>query len=724
MTESLLKKALLGAALGLLAGIIVLLVTDVVFEKAFRNFEAKTLDVRYSRRLNALETQRGEEKIEEVTIVDIDNRSLEKLGRFQQWPRSYHARVIDYLRAGGAACIAFDILFSEPDKQPAEDSLLIVSTANAENVVHSFTLERESPDNFLYKMNKPPAGFAANRFTLPLPVATVNALNSFDRFDGKLIGLYNSSAGFGFVNFLPDDDNAIRNMPVFLNFANQVYPSFALAVVMKFAGVSNREVAVELAREVQLGNPGNGGRMFQIPIDEKGRVIINYMGNKRTFRYISYYDVFAQRVPAEMFQDRIVLVGTSAPGLADLRPVPFESAFPGVEVHANVIYSILTQDFITRQSRTVSLIVMLIFAMIAGVITMIWSPWLGIVFVLFLSGGYIALTAWIFIARNAWVPQVQPMLSFFIAFISVMVYRFLSEERQKQQIKGMFVHYASELIVNELIRDPSKLKLGGEKKYATAFFSDIKDFTTLSEKLNPERLVAQLNEYLSAMTDIVLEYGGYLDKYEGDAIVAVFGVPVDQPDHAERASLAALEMQKILVELRKKWAAEKRPPFEVRIGLNTGEMIAGNIGGKNRFNYTVISDSVNLASRLEGANKMYGTKIMLGEETYNLAKSQIIARELDFLRVKGKARPVRVYELLARRSDGFAESLNTAFTHFARGLELYRLQEWQQAIAEFRRALEFKPDDGPAKEFLRRCDIFMQSPRPPDWDGVFEMRTK
>jgi adenylate cyclase len=724
MTESLLKKALLGAALGLLAGIIVLLVTDLVFVKAFRNFEAKTVDLRFPYRLEFLKAQRQDANIEDIVIVDIDNRSLEKLGRFQQWPRRYHARVIDYLRAGGAACIAFDIIFSEPDANPAEDSLLILSTRNAENVVHAITLEQEYPEAFLYKMSKPPAGFAAERFTLPVARETAAALNSFDRFDGKLIGLYNSSAVLGFVNFLPDDDNAIRKMPLVLSFAGQAYPSFALAVVMTFAGVSKEEVAVRLSHEVRLGNSGDGGKALQIPIDEKGRVIINYMGAKRTFRYISYYDVLEQRVSAETFQDRIVLLGTSAPGLADLRPVPFESAFPGVEVHANIIYSILTQDFITQQSRTLSLVVMLIFAMIAGVITMIWSPWLGILFVLLLSGGYIGLTMWIFVARNAWVPQVQPMLSFGVAFISVMVYRFLSEERQKQLIKGMFVHYASELIVDELIRDPSKLKLGGDKKYATAFFSDIKDFTTVSEKLSPEKLIMQLNEYLSAMTDIVLEYGGYLDKYEGDAVVAVFGVPVDQTDHAVRACLAALDMQKALVALRKKWLAEKRPLFEARIGLNTGEMIAGNIGGKNRFDYTVIGDAVNLASRLEGANKMYGTKIMIGEETYNLAKGKIVARELDFLRVKGKARPARVYELLARRSDGFAESLNAAFTHFARGLELYRLQEWQKAIAEFRRLLESKPDDGPAKEFLRRCDIFMQSPRPPDWDGVFEMRTK
>lgn len=719
MTDSLWKKALLGAGLGLLAGAIVLLITRLL--PAFESFENKTFDLRYQRKLSY---QSGDAKIEDIVIVDIDNRSLEKLGRFQQWPRSYHARVIDYLRAGGAACIAFDLLFVERDAKPAEDSLLILSTKNAGNVVHAMSLEQEHPEAFLYKMEKPPEGFAAARFTLPLPPKTVAALKSFDRFDGKLMELYNNSAGLGFVNFLPDDDNAIRQMPLFLNFAGQAYPSFALAVVMQSAGLVRDDIEVELGHEVRWRKSNNGGVAMRIPIDNKSRVLVNYMGSQNTFRYIPYYDVLEQRVPAETFQNRVVLIGASAAGLADLRPVPFESTFPGVEVHANIIHSMRTQNFITRQPETLSIVTMLIFAMIAGVITMIWSPWLGILVTVFLSVGYTLLTTSLFISRSVWIPQVRPLFSFGVAFISVMVYRFLSEERQKQLIKGMFVHYASELIVNELIRDPSKLKLGGDKKYATAFFSDIKDFTTVSERLSPEALITQLNEYLSAMTDIVLEYGGYLDKYEGDAVVAVFGVPVDQTDHAERACLAALDMQKVLVDLRKKWSMEKRPSFEARIGLNTGEMIAGNIGGKNRFDYTVIGDPVNLASRLEGANKMYGTKIMIGEETYGQAKDKIMARELDFLRVKGKSRPVRVYELVGRRGDRFDENLVTAFTHFARGLELYRLQEWQKAIAEFRRVLALNSNDGPAKEFLRRCDIFMQAPRPPDWDGVFEMRTK
>ncbi|MDZ7289167.1 MAG: CHASE2 domain-containing protein [candidate division KSB1 bacterium] len=724
MTESLLKKSLLGAGLGLLAGGMVLLVTWILLPTAFRNFEAKTLDLRYPAKLNFLATQRQGANIEDIIIVDIDNRSLDKLGRYSQWPRSYHARIIDYLHAGGAACIVFDMLFMERDANLKEDSLFIRSTRKAGNVVHSLAFSEADNDAFLYRMDKPPAGFAAERFTISLPDRIKTAFPSMDRFDGKVMELYNSSAALGFANFLPDEDSVIREMPLLVNFAGQVYPSLALAVVMQFTGITGKDLEVEPGREIRLGRPGDGRKLIRIPIDHRGRALINFMGTWKTFRYVSYYDVLEQRLPAETFQDRLVLIGTSVAGLSDLRPVPFQPAFPGVEIHANIIYNILTGDFITRQSAGLSVAVMLIFAMIAGVVTMVWSPWISILVTIVLGVGYTALTFWVFVHRNVWIPEVQPILAFVAAFLSVMVYRFLSEQRQKHLIKGMFVHYLSEVVVDELIRDPSKLKLGGDHKYATAFFSDIQDFTTISEKLSPEALITQLNEYLSVMTDIVLAYGGYLDKYVGDAVVAVFGVPLDQIDHAERACFAALDMKRALVELRKKWVARRKPVFEARIGINTGEMVAGNIGGQKRFNYTVIGDDVNLASRLEGTNKMYGTQIMIGEETHAQAKDKIIARELDFIRVKGKSRPVRVYELCARRDDDFDKKLARAFTHFARGLELYRLQKWQNAIFEFRRVLELKPNDGPAKEFLRRCDIFMQSPRPPDWDGVFEMRTK
>jgi adenylate cyclase len=724
MHRSFLKKIVLGAGLGLLAAAVVLLITNFLFPTVFRNFEAKTYDFRFFSKVEYLHEQRQGENIEDLVIVDIDNRSLEKLGRYSQWPRRYHTRLIDYLRASGAACIAFDILFMERDTNRVEDSLLVLSTQNASNVVHALAFSAADENVFLYKMDRPPEGFDADRFTLRIPREMAASFDSVDRFDGKVVELYNSSAALGFANFLPDEDGVIRTMPLFLNFGGQTYPSLALAVVMQFAGLDADDIEIELGREVHLGKTADNQPTPRIPIDEHGRALINYMGTWKTFRSVSYYDVLERRLPAEMFRNKVVLIGTSVAGLFDLRPVPFQADFPGVEIHANIIYNILIQDFITQPPKEVSVAGMLIFAMLVGIVTMLLSPWLGIALTFMLGAGYAALSVWLFVYRNLWMTEVQPLFAVALAFLGVIVYRYLSEEREKRLIKGMFVHYTSELIVNELLRNPGMLKLGGERKYATAFFSDIKNFTTISEEMPAEQLITYLNEYLSAMTDIVFEYGGYLDKYEGDAVVAVFGVPVDQTDHAERACFAALDMQWVLVKLRKKWLVEKRRPFEARIGLNSGYMIAGNIGGKNRFDYTVIGDSVNLASRLEGANKMYGTNIIISEETCDLVKDKIIARELDFIRVKGKTRPVRIYELLARRSDGIASHLGSALTHFARGLECYRLQDWQKAITEFRKVLETKPNDGPAKEFLRRCDIFLQSPRPPDWDGVFEMRTK
>ncbi|MDZ7344942.1 MAG: adenylate/guanylate cyclase domain-containing protein, partial [candidate division KSB1 bacterium] len=549
MDEQFFKKALFGAALGLLAGLAVILVTQVLLPVAFNNFEAKIFDLRYLYKARVLETQRQGAAIEEIIIIDIDNRSLEKLGPYSQWPRSRHASLIDYLQASETACIVFDILFMERDTEPMQDSRLINSTRSAQHVVHALAFSDADADAFLYKMNAPPPGFQADHFTLSLPTTTVMALDSVDRFDGKLMELYNSSAGLGFVNFLPDEDGVIREMPLFLNFAGRAYPSLALAAVMQFHGIGGKDVQVELGREVRLRTRVPQQKMLRIPIDERGRMVINYMGYWKTFRYLSYYDVVEQRVPAEMFKGKIVLVGTSVAGLFDLRPVPFQTQFPGVEVHANIIYNILEQDFITKQPGGFSVAAMLIFAMIAGVITMIWSPWLGIVLTIVISAGYSALSWWFFVTHNAWIPVVQPLLAFGVAFLSVLMYRFLSEKREKLIIKNMFVHYTSEIVVNELLRNPSLLQLGGARKYATAFFSDIKNFTTLSESMTPEELITQLNEYLSAMTDIVLAYGGYLDKYEGDAVVAVFGVPVDQIDHAERACFAALDMQRALAKL-------------------------------------------------------------------------------------------------------------------------------------------------------------------------------
>lgn len=724
LTFTLGKKTLLGALLGVLAAALMLFITRMFRPDLFARIEAETLDSRYVAKIAQLHEQRRGAQIEDIVIVDIDQRSLEKLGNYAQWPRSHHAALIDHLRADGAAVIAFDLMFMERDANPHLDQTLVASVQRAGNVVNALAFSRSNPEFFLYPMSAPPAEFEAQRFAFSFPADVAAAFPALDFFVGKLFELYNASAGLGFVNFQADEDDTIRRFPLFLNFGGQTYPALALAVVMQYKKISPKEVRVTPQREVRLGRAANGGPPFFIPLDERGLVPINYMGGFQTFRYVSYYDALEQRTAAGFFKNKIVLVGTSAPGLYDLRVVPFQNDFPGVEIHANLIHNILQQNFLAEMPPVSALIIFFMLAILIGVVAVLLSPWASILLTLAAGAGYSWFAFWLFTQRNLLTGLVEPLLGMALALLIGMIYRYVSEERQKNFIWGMFGNYLSDNLVREILRDPAKLNPGGERKFATTFFSDLKDFTSISERLSPEEMLKQLNEYLAAMTEIVLDYGGYLDKYDGDAIMAAYGVPVEQDDHAERACFSALDMQEKLRELRLKWQMENRPLLQARIGINSGNMIAGNIGGKRRFDYTVIGDAVNLAARLEGVNKMYGTSIMISEETYDLVKEKIIARELDFIRVKGKTKPVRIFELVARRDRGIDQESAAVFSHYARGLEHYRLQNWKRGIYEFRRVLELKKDDGPALELLRRCEVFMQSPRPANWDGVFEMGGK
>jgi len=723
LTFSLGRKTFLGAAFGSLAASLVLVITRFSMPNVSERFEAETLDSRYHYRIKHLSELRQGAPIEDIVIVDIDDRSLHQLGRYAQWPRSYHGRLVDYLRKEGATVIGFDILFMERDADPKADSAFVRSVRRAGNVVNAIAFSSANEDAFLYAMESPPKEFEAQRHALSMSKEMSSKFHRENRFDGKCFPLYNASARLGFANFLAEDDDTIRRMPLFLRFAGQTYPSLALAVVMQHTGFSSKDLRFSNGA-VWLGKGGHDKKNLYLPIDAAGRMLVNYMGGFQTFRYVSYFDVLEQRLPEGFIAGKIVLVGASAAGLYDLRAAPFQGDFPGVEIHANLIHNLLSQDFILQPASASSLIMLWIMAIVIGVISLLLNPGISLFSTLGVAGGFVWLSFWSFTHHNVWMPMLEPLLAMGLSLLIVMVYRYVSEEREKKFIYGLFGNYLSDSLVREMLRHPSKLKLGGERKSATAFFSDIQNFTTYSEMYSPEALIKQLNEYLSAMTEVVLKYGGYLDKYVGDAIVAAFGIPVAQDDHALRACYAALDMQEQLVQLQIKWRSEKRAAFDARVGMNSGAMIAGNIGSNDRFDYTMIGDSVNLASRLEGANKTYGTKILISESTYELTKNRIIGRELDYIRVKGKKRPVRIYELVARRDRGLSQNLSACFTHYARGLGFYRDQEWKMAMAEFHRALELKKNDGPSLEFLRRCEAFMEAPNPRSWDGVYEMQTK
>ncbi|MCX5843757.1 MAG: adenylate/guanylate cyclase domain-containing protein, partial [Deltaproteobacteria bacterium] len=295
--------------------------------------------------------------------------------------------------------------------------------------------------------------------------------------------------------------------------------------------------------------------------------------------------------------------------------------------------------------------------------------------------------------------------------------------REKKKIRGAFQYYLTASVINEMLKDPAKLKLGGDKKDLTVLFSDIRGFTTIAENMKtPEELVHLLNEYLTAMTNVVFTYDGLLDKYMGDAIMAVFGAPLNQPDHPLRACKTALDMMDELKKLQIKWADEGRPVLTIGIGINSGDMVVGNMGSEMRFDYTVMGDSVNLGSRLEGINKEYGTNIVISESTHNAVKDILFCRELDSVRVKGKNLPVKIYELLGEKKD--AEKWEKAVGIFEEGLSKYRQCLWDEAIISFQRVLEIKADDAPAKLYIVRCQELKKNPPEEPWDGVFTMTKK
>ena len=725
MGEHAFKRLIIGMTLGLISAALVVLFTELLFPTVFNKFELQTLDLRFSRKIDRLEHLRDGNKIEDIVIVDIDNRSLNKLGRYHQWPRDYYAEIISYLSKAGVRIIGFDILFMEHDIDNIADTLLVQATRNAKNVCHSVSFSQAEPDAFLYKMNVAPPELNVEDFSYIFPPEIMNQIPSADRFDGKFFDLYNASQKIGFANYQPDDDSVIRKMPLFMNFAGRLYPSLAMAMVLHLFHIQHDQIEIKPGDYVQLHVSGKtGAYVLEIPIDRMTQMLINYNGTFQTFRYISFYDVYMHRIPQEFFKDKIIIIGASAPGLEDIRPVPFQEVFPGVEIHANILYNILTQDFIYKKPKAINLFILILLCLIVGIVSSFFKMSINIPLLVIIASGYILGTFYAFMENSVWIENVRPFIGIIFSQIAVLGFKYFNEIKDKKRIKGMFQNYLSPAVVNELLQNPNMLKLGGERKIATAFFSDIKNFTSYSEMLEPELLVSYLNEYLSAVSEIILKYDGYLDKYEGDAVVAIFGVPIEQPDHAVRACLAALDIQERLTKLRKKWIKQNRPPFETRIGINSGPMIAGNIGGTSRFDYTAIGDSVNLASRLEGVNKVYKTSIIISEATFKKVSQHVWCRKLDFIRVKGKSHPVQIYEVIARKTQELDNNQKACYQYFLKGLKKYREHQFIDAQIYFEKALSVNSNDGPSKEFIRRCQYFTRHPLPASWDGVFDLKNK
>lgn len=761
MAQTVKSKKITGLLVGIIVAAVVIVITapGVLFSGLFQTLENKTYDLRYLMNINEV----GAEDIDDIVIVEIDDYSLSKLGRFQNWPRLYHAKVADYLTQGGARAVVMDILFPESDSLMPEVIQLYEDIKTDEvarlmkelqvplkakhvplaidAVLYAWGYDRDFAQvarecrnvYFPFHVN---CGQLRDSSDLPLrhlafhfPPRVTEAYAYLKQTGGSVnrVGelmppvpvLLAAAKGTGYYNIEPDEDGVTRRIPPFLSLGDRSYPSMDFRVVMDLLDVKPEAVSVALGKELRLGD------RLRVPLDDDGRMLITYFGQFKKFRYISYADVLMELVPAEYFKDKIIIVGATSAGLMDLRVVPFSNVFPGPEIHANIIYTLLTGKFIQVLPWWLSLAIVVVFGLVTVMISLRFKPIVSglILFILILI--YFMLSVYILDRWFIWIELVRPVTVVVFTNMAILGYRYLTEEKQKLWIKNMFQGYMSKDLVDKIIANPELLQMGGDKKEITVFFSDIRGFSSFSEKLgSPEKLIALINEYLGAMSDVILEHGGYISKYEGDAIMAFWGAPTEDPRHADSCIRCVWAMKQRLAALNADLAKRNMPDLFTRFGINTGLVTVGNVGSERKKSYTAMGDSVNLGSRLEGANKEYGTAIMVSEFTLARVGEKYPVRELDLLRVVGKEQPVRVYELLGLSDSDVPEMKRRCLEVYLRGLALYREKKWDEAIAVFKQALEIDPDDGPSKTYIERCEDFKVLPPPEPWDGVFVMKTK
>jgi adenylate cyclase len=518
---------------------------------------------------------------------------------------------------------------------------------------------------------------------------------------------------------------------LFRDYNENRYFSLGLSALIKYLGLEGDHQ--NWFREINNGNYILGDTYTVKKYDSLPSTFINYYGPAYSFRMISYEQVVDEEglellLDSGILQDKIVLVGATVSELHDAFSTPFyvagqETLTPGVEIHANFIQSVIDQNFIGEVNYFVVYSLTFLFSLGIAYLIKKSKPCIGITTAVVIVAVYFAVNMLLFTRANILMNFIGPAGGIGLAFVGCNVYQYFSEEKEKLHIRSVFKHYLAENVVDSVLKDADGLSFGGQKRNLTVLFSDIRSFTTYSEKYTPEEVVSALGEYLTDMVDVILKFGGMLDKFVGDEIMAVFGAPYMMDDHAARACHTALEMGRSLDRLREKWAGEGREGFNIGIGVNTGDMIVGNLGSEQIFDYTVIGDSVNLGARLEGINKLYQTanNIIISEFTYNEIKDDFVTRELDSVRVKGKKKPVAIFELVGEK-DVIVYS-EEFLSQYAEGIRQYKNMNWDPAVKEFKNVIKIQ-DDEVSNMYIKRCRHFKKNPPSADWDGAFTLTTK
>lgn len=682
-----------------------------------------------------------------VSLITIDEKSIDTLGRWP-WPRKKLAELVESLKDSGARVIAFDIVFSEPDqslylgllnritkdkddrlkellpllekveRESGGDRALSAVVKENSSVIlgYFFFLTEDEISHLEIEPEADPSRVGGNPYVVRRLKASVPdpALPKAVGVEVNIPEIAQAAVDLGYFNNIPDPDGIVRRVPLVISYGKAAFPHLAVESVRKYLNAPNPvlNVADYGLESIDIGE-------LRVPVDERGYLIINYRGPQKTFPHYSFVDVLSGKVPPETFKNKIVLVGATATGISDMRAAPFAGSFPGVEIHANTIDTILKGDFIYRPDWVVLIDIFAI--LIPGILLSVVLPRLQAIPAALVTLGlalfYIVLNSLAFSRMGLWLIEIYPVFTIFFVSGSVMVFQYMSAEKKRRLIREAFSHYVAPSLVNEITKNPESLMLGGEERRLSVLFSDIRGFTSIAEGLSPHVLVRLMNSYFTPMTDVILAKGGTIDKYMGDSIMAFWGAPVWQPDHARLACSAALKMRETLFELKDVWRGMRIRELDIGIGISTGPLTVGNMGSSTRFDYTVIGDTVNLGSRLESLNKVYGTRIIVPKYTYEDVKDEFIFRELDFIRVKGKKLPIKIYELMGEKDGG--ENLKKVAEVFSMGLEAYRQADWKSAETYFTTVLEFAPGDGPAKTFLSRVGTLKTLGVPDDWDGIF-----
>ncbi len=675
-----------------------------------------------------------------VAIVDIDEASLEALGQWP-WPRNLMADIVRRTQEAGAAVIGFDVIFAEPDRLSPSRILAGTGTVGAADWPghdEAFAATMATMPVVLGRSGALRDRRGQTSDTLPQTAAVLigpppmDAVTSYDGTLANIPPLETAATGRGLLSFLPDLDGVLRRYPAVSAVGDALAPSFGLELLRVALGQDAFIVRTDDTGGVSSVSVGP----FVIPTDRNGRLYIRFTDH-RPERFVSAADLLAGRLPEGRLAGHVVLVGTSATSLADVKATPLGTSLPGVEIHAQFMESVLTRQSLLHPSYAAGMELALTAAL--GLLIILLLPRLGAMPAAMLVAAIVALLAggswWLFAERRVLVDATAPGVTALLVFVVLAVDSHRQEEEARRRVRGAFQQYLSPALVEQLTREPERLVLGGESRTMTILFSDVRGFTTLSETFKGDApgLTRLMNRLMTPLTNAILERQGTIDKYMGDAIMAFWNAPLDVDDHAGRACEAALEMMARLAALNRTFAEEARSQgrgtadVAIGIGINTGEVVVGNMGSDLRFDYTVLGDAVNLASRLEGQSKAYHVNIIVGGETVRQAGGRFAFLELDLIRVKGKREPERIFALMG---DG-SVAVRPDFRHVAERLlaahAAIRAQDWDGALAGLA-TLHKEADTFGLRGYLamlrERVEGYVAEPPGPDWDGVHVATSK